>query len=150
MDAKEIKTATIVGHSMGSFVAQQVAVSAPGRVERLVLVGSATTVRNNVVKDLESEVGKLGDPIPETFVRDFQTSTAFKSLPPEFMNTVVRESLKPSAHVWREVMAGMLKSDTETGLATIKAPTLILWGDKETIFARSEQDLLVRSFPTRC
>ncbi len=42
MDAKSLKQATIVGHSMGSFIAQHVAVRAPERVNRLVLVASAT------------------------------------------------------------------------------------------------------------
>ena len=49
MDAKGIKKATIVGHSMGSFVAQHVATMAPERVEQLVLVGSAPAVRNGEV-----------------------------------------------------------------------------------------------------
>src|SRR5215813_5937014 len=41
MEAKGIKRATLVGHSMGSIVAQGVALLAPERVERLVLIGSA-------------------------------------------------------------------------------------------------------------
>ncbi len=49
MDAMNMKQATIVGHSMGSFVAQHVAAQAPERVNKLVLVGSATKIRNNVV-----------------------------------------------------------------------------------------------------
>ncbi|HEU0252397.1 MAG TPA: alpha/beta hydrolase, partial [Pyrinomonadaceae bacterium] len=58
-------------------------------------------------------------------------------------NTVVKESLKTPGHVWREVMAEMLAPETSVQLKKIKTPTLILWGDKETIFPRSEQDLLV-------
>src|SRR5215510_5033689 len=38
MDAKGIQRATLVGHSMGSLVAQGVAIAAPERVERLVLI----------------------------------------------------------------------------------------------------------------
>lgn len=45
MDALHLERATIVGHSMGSVVAQQIAVAAPGRVERLVLVGSGPSPR---------------------------------------------------------------------------------------------------------
>lgn len=45
MDALHLERATVVGHSMGSFIAQQIAVAASGRVERLVLVGSAPAFR---------------------------------------------------------------------------------------------------------
>ena len=38
MDAKGIQRATVIGHSMGSFVAQHVAATAPARVQRLVLL----------------------------------------------------------------------------------------------------------------
>ncbi len=77
MDAKKLKKAIIVGHSMGSFVAQQVAVTEPERVEKLILIGLATTVRNNVVLDLQKAVSELKDPIPNKFAREFQYSTVY-------------------------------------------------------------------------
>ncbi len=143
MDAINVKQATIVGHSMGSFVAQHVAVEAPERVSKLVLVGSATSVRNNTVLELQREINALSDTVPEKFAHDFQVSTIFHPLSQEFLQTVVKESLKTPAHVWREVMAEMVSPEANVQLKKIKTPTLILWGDKETIFPRSEQDLLV-------
>jgi pimeloyl-ACP methyl ester carboxylesterase len=145
MDAMNIKQATIVGHSMGSFVAQHVASEAPERVSKLVLVASATSVRNNTVRELQREIDALQDtaPVPETFARDFQVSTVFHPLPADFLQAVVKESVKVPVHVWREVMAEMLAPEADVQLKRIKTPTLILWGDKESIFPRSEQDLLV-------
>jgi pimeloyl-ACP methyl ester carboxylesterase len=143
MDAMNLKQATIVGHSMGSFVAQHVAAEAPERVTKLVLVASATTARNNIVMDLQREINALSDSVPEKFARDFQVSTIFQPLAPEFLQAVVKESLKAPAHVWREVMAEMLAPEASVELKKIKTPTLILWGDKESVFPRSEQDLLV-------
>jgi pimeloyl-ACP methyl ester carboxylesterase/tetratricopeptide (TPR) repeat protein len=145
MDAMNIRQATIVGHSMGSFVAQHVASEAPERVTKLVLVASATTVRNNTVLGLQREIDALKEtaPVPETFARDFQVSTAFQPLAPEFLQGVVSESMKMPVHVWREVMAEMLAPEADVQLKKIKTPTLILWGDKENIFPRSEQDRLV-------
>lgn len=147
MDHMKIKQATIVGHSLGSFVGQHVAAAAPDRVKRLVLSASATTIRNAVVTDLQREVNTLKDPVPEKFVRDFQLSTAFQPLADEFVTAVVKESLNLPARVWREVMAEMLSPDAQVELKKIKVPTLILWGDKETIFPRSEQDLLLAALP---
>jgi pimeloyl-ACP methyl ester carboxylesterase len=147
MDVMGINKATIVGHSMGSFVAQHVAVTAPERVKRLVLSGSATSVRNNVVTDLQREVNALKDPIPEQFVRDFQLSTMFQRPPDEFVKAVIKESSTVPARVWREVMAEMLSPKAQVELTKIKVPTLILWGDKETVFPRSEQDRLLAALP---
>jgi pimeloyl-ACP methyl ester carboxylesterase len=132
---------------MGSFVAQQVAVTAPERVEKLILTGSATTVRNNAVLDLQKGVNELKDSVPNEFAREFQYSTVHKSPPDEFMNRVIAESLKVPARVWRDTMTGMLSRDAKSQLGKIKAPTLIVWGDKENVFPRAEQDALVSAIP---
>ena len=147
MDVMKIDKATIVGHSMGSFVAQHVAVAAPERVKRMVLSGSATTIRNNVVTELQREVNALTDPVPEKFVRDFQLSVAFQPMPDAFLAGVVKESMYLPARVWREVMAEMLSPKANVELAKIRVPTLILWGDKENVFPRSEQDALLAALP---
>jgi pimeloyl-ACP methyl ester carboxylesterase/tetratricopeptide (TPR) repeat protein len=147
MDAMKIKQATIVGHSLGSFVAQHVAAKAPERVARLVLVATATTVSNNdLARDLQREVNALPDRVPEKFVRQFQISTTFKPLPSDFLDAVVKESLKLPVHVWREVMAGMMSPDVVVARNKIQTPTLIFWGDKD-FFPRSEQDSLVAALP---
>ena len=143
MDAVNVHRATVVGHSMGSFVAQHVAAIAPGRVNKLVLVGSATKIRNDVVSELHREISTLTDPVPEKFVHDFQTSVAFQPLPQDFLKGIIKESRKLPARVWQEVMTQMLSPEADVQLTKIKAPTLIIWGDKENIFPRSEQDALV-------
>jgi non-heme chloroperoxidase len=147
MDARQIKKAVIVGHSMGSFVAQQIAVSAPERVEKLILIGSAATVRNDLVGELKKAVDELKDPVPVEFIREFQYGTVYQKPPEDFMNRVIGESQKLPARVWREVMSGMLTADSKSRLGNIKTPTLILWGDREPIFKRAEQDELLAGIP---
>ena len=148
MDAKGLKQATIVGHSMGSFVAQHVATAAPERVSKLVLVGTATSVHNNVVLELQREVGGLSDPVSPKFVREFQTSVVSKPVPDEFMDQVIQASLKLPARSWKDVMAGMLASPTKVDFGRVTAPTLIVWGDKETVFPdRSDQEALRKAIP---
>lgn len=144
MDEKGIRRATLVGHSMGSFVAQQLAIRAPERIERLVLIGSATTLRNDAVLELRRSVSALEDSVTAKFAREFQAGTVHQPLPEEFMDRVVKESLKVPARVWRATVEGFFTGDYELRPGQIKAPTLILWGDRETIFPRSEQDSLVK------
>lgn len=143
MDAKGLKKATIVGHSMGSFVAQHVAVRAPERVEKLVLVGSAPAVSNGEISQLQVEVNALSDPVPLKFVTEFQKSVVTRPVPDEFMDRVIKESLKLPARVWRDTMAGMLARNSTVTLSKIEAPTLIIWGDRETVFPkRADQEKL--------
>ncbi len=149
MDVKGLGRTTVVGHSMGSFVAQQVALAAPERVARLVLVGSATTPRNIIgILELQRTVDSLMDPVPADFARAFQMSTVYRPLPDDFMNRMVAGSLKLPARVWRALMAGLLATDRSDRLGDSRIPTLILWGERDAYFPRSEQDALVAMLPT--
>jgi non-heme chloroperoxidase len=147
MDAKNLEKAVIVGHSMGSHIAQRIAVSAPERVEKLVLIGSATTLQLDTVFELQEAVNEFTDTVPFEFVEEFQYSTAYRELPKDFMNQVVTESLKLPARVWREVMKGMLADDSKAELHKITAPTLIMWGEKEIYFLLDEQNALLAAIP---
>jgi pimeloyl-ACP methyl ester carboxylesterase len=149
MDAKGIVRASVVGHSMGSIVAQQVALAAPRRVSRLVLIGSATSIRNvSGILELKRAVDSLPDPVPESFVREFQSSTVHAPVPEAFMDGVVRESLKLPARVWRELIAGMLATDPPLALGRAGIPALIVWGDKDAMMQRAEQEALVKMLRT--
>ena len=142
MDAMKIKKAVIVGHSMGSFVALQTTLDAPERVEKLLIMGTATTARNNVTQDLIKDFAALKDPLDEKFVRDFQIEASSKTVPEDFMDGVVRQSMKVPARVWKLAMEGVTAEDYKSRLGKIKIPTLIVWGENENIFLRPEQDIL--------
>ena len=143
MDAMELPSATLVGHSMGSFIAQQVALAAPKRVARLVLLGSAANGRSKDLLEFQQVVDTLDDPVPEEIAREFQISTIYRPLPDDFLNQVVAESLKLPAYVWRAALAGCLAIDSTADLGRIKAPTLLLRGDHDAIFPRDAQAALV-------
>ena len=66
--------------------------------------------------------------------REFQESTLARPIPAAFLETVVAESLKAPARVWRELFTTVVATDFERGLDTLAAPTLILWGDHDAIF----------------
>jgi non-heme chloroperoxidase len=141
VDALGIPAALIAGHSMGSYVAQVFAIQHPERTRGLVLMGSFPTVRGNpVVQEFwDSAVSTLADPVDPSFVLDFQKSTLARPVPDGLLDTAVRESLKVPARVWRATFADFLVADFSTELATIQAPTLIAWGDRDEYFSRSEQ-----------
>jgi non-heme chloroperoxidase len=149
MDAVGIGKATLVGHSGGSFMAQRVALSYPHRVSRCVLIGSATTLLNNEgIRELGKEMLALEDPVPPEFVREFQESTIYYPVPEVFLETVVSESLKLPARVWRDYWEGVvLTVDHAARLDGIDVPTLILWGEQDALFPREEQERLAAAIP---
>jgi non-heme chloroperoxidase len=147
MDALDIRRATLVGHSMGSFVAQRAALAAPERIAGLVLIGSATAGRNEVTLELREAMASLPDIVPEGFAMEFQASTVHRSVPDEFMIRVVAESRKAPARVWRAALAGLLETERFTGPGGSGSPALLIWGDRDVVFSRSEQRALVAALP---
>jgi pimeloyl-ACP methyl ester carboxylesterase len=142
INAMGIKDVTVVGHSMGSFVAQHVAALEPKRVKKLVLIGSAPSVKNAAVQSLKSDINALSNTVPEKFVRDFQVGLLVQPVPDDFMNTIIAESRRLPARLWKEVIKDLL-TGADAELAKIKSPTLIVWGDGETVFLRKEQEALL-------
>lgn len=142
MDALGLEAAVVVGHSLGSAVAQRFAVDHPERTRGLVLAGSfASLATSPVARGLWDEVvSEMEDPVDPGFVREFQESTLAQSVPPEFMETVVQESRKLPARVWRATVAGSLQDDFSGELGKIEAPTLLVWGDQDGMVPRSDQD----------
>lgn len=152
MDRLDIERAPVVGHSMGSLIGQELALRHPERVAALVLNSSATTADNAVLRGLRDEARRLGDPIDRGFVAEFQAGTCAKSLGPGMdLERAIDESMKMPAHVWAAAFEGLTsyrpaEPALET-LAAIACPTLIIWGDKDEIFRRPEQDRLLAGIP---
>jgi len=139
----------IVGHSMGATNAQRFVIDHPERTLGLVLAGTFAGYRSNamVLELWESTVSKLTDPVDPGFVREFQESTLAQRVPGAFFETVVAESLKVPARVWRAAFEGFLEDDVAHELGKIRAPTLIMWGTRDALANRPDQDALLRAIP---
>ena len=142
MDEVGIEEATLVGDSSGGMIAQRVALDYPQRVSRLVLMGSPTTLVNNeAVMEAGEQMRTLQDPISPEFIREFHSSTIYHPVPEEFLSMALSETLKVPAHVWRGYMEGVVLTVDDTArLGEIDAPTLILWGERDAILGREEQE----------
>jgi non-heme chloroperoxidase len=148
MDAKGIDSAVIVGHSMGSLVAQRFALDFPARTKGLVLMGAFVSFQANPgLVDFCEFVAGLDDPIDPEIARQFQADTLAKPIPPRFFELVVAESLKVPARVWRAAFSALLEDENTNELDRIAAPTLVVWGSRDAFSPRSDQDALVARIP---
>jgi len=146
MDVLGIGRAVVVGHSAGTVTAQRIAAERPERVHALVLVGAAPTFRGNpVLEELWNDVVQLEDPVDQEFVREFQASTAVHPLPPGLLETVVEESCKLPARVWRAALRDLL--DVGPAERPITAPTLVVRGEHDEIARQEDLDAVVAAIP---
>jgi pimeloyl-ACP methyl ester carboxylesterase len=146
----DLRNVTLVGHSLGSFVAQVVAHNdAEGRLSRLVLVGSGPgrAPDPNAPSPVSSYFASVTDPIGYEFARDFQAGTAFTPLPAAFLETMIGEVQRVPAALFHALAKGSADPQHIEKLARIKAKTLLLWGQQDSMFSRADQDGLLKAIP---
>jgi non-heme chloroperoxidase len=150
MEAVGIEKATLVGDSSGGLIAQRVALDYPHRASHLVLIGSPTTLVNNegVMKAGEEMLARVEDPMSPEFVREFVLGTIHDPVPEEFLERAVFQSLKVPARVWRDYWEGVVLTVDDTArLQEIDVPTLILWGEQDSLLPREEQERRAAAIP---
>ncbi len=145
MDAVGLDAAVIVGSSSGGYVAQRFALDFPHRVSGLVLIGNPLSLRER--PPILDAVLELSDPVDPAFVREFVGAVVSQSVPPAFLETMIAESQKVPAHVWKAALLGLQAATPPTETGTITAPTVIIWGDRDEFLPRADQEALAAAIP---
>jgi non-heme chloroperoxidase len=145
----ELEPAIVVGHSMGTMVAQRVAMETPERVLGLVLAGTFGQPQRDsaTLLELRAEFGDIQDPIEREVAHEFQASTTARPLEPDQLGVFVDESLKAPARVWREVFTDLPEVDYSAELRGLDVPTLLVYGQRDSMIERQEQDGLLDLLP---
>jgi pimeloyl-ACP methyl ester carboxylesterase len=144
LDALAIPRAVVAGHSSASLVARRFALDHPERVAGLILEGSFVKLGDHAAA-VGAELAALKDPIARELVHDFVGETFARPVPRAYVDAMIEESLKVPARVWRETFASLLDFDDSAELATLRIPTLIVWGDRDAIIDREATETLARS-----
>jgi pimeloyl-ACP methyl ester carboxylesterase len=106
LEALDVPNAFVLGSSSGGYVAQQLAVMYPGRVEALALVGSPLSLQGPL--PFADEVNALTDRVGEAWVRDsLSWFPLVHAVPTWYMEDRVRDGVRMPAHAWKAVLAGL-------------------------------------------
>jgi non-heme chloroperoxidase len=149
LDALDIERAVLAGQSGSCLVARRVALDHPGRVAGLILEASPTTLRDDplLLGFIESVVAQLVDPIDGDFARSFVAATSSAAVPTDLLDALAEEVLKVPAYVSKQTFTGLLRYDDTAELPLIQTPTVLIWGEADTLVSSEMQDDLLRSLP---
>ncbi|MGD0453559.1 MAG: alpha/beta hydrolase [Solirubrobacteraceae bacterium] len=160
----EIDAAAVVGNSMGGFIAAELAIAFPQRVERLVLISAAgisTTGHPGslravpVIRRLETVLSASGAWVAsksETVARRARLREAL-------LNVVTRHPSRLPAALAAEQLRGagkpgflqglqaVLDYDIRERLPEIACPTLIVWGDGDRLIPVRDADVFAELIP---
>ncbi len=153
LDALGVQKADIVGHSLGSIIAQTFAEYWPERTGRVVLISStggppAGAPPTPPEFDFAAEIRKLKEPIDP----DSPFMVAWWGSPTPVETDFIRRQRRDAAaiplHVWLAVLDQALSAaDLRSTLPRLKAPTLLIWGSKDPILEEPMRKTLRDALP---
>ena len=151
IDKLELKKPHIVGHSFGSFVAQELAVSHADKIGSITLIGSAAAVdkKNSTIDwlvngtDDDSFNGVYAydstQKLPEAFFEKWGNSTN----PDKDFQTAHLEHLKQVPYyAWKFLAKSFVAVDNAKRLSSISSNVQIIWGSKDALFNKDAQKTL--------
>jgi pimeloyl-ACP methyl ester carboxylesterase len=158
LDKLQIERADIVGHSLGSIIAQTLAELWPERVHDVILISSTGASRGacqpppvqskTSAFDWHAEIAKLHDPIdPESpFMIAWYSSPT--PVDEEFIRRQRRDAAAIPVQVWHAVLdEGLSDLNPQSTLPKLIAKTLLIWGGKDPIFGKCHRDALRKALP---
>ncbi len=116
LDVVGITQAHLVGHSMGGYIATDVAARAPERVRRLVLVDALVL------------------PMGPGWVRhalDLGRALRYMSL--NFLPVLLGDALRAGSRTMWQATREVLSADLSNRLDAVQAKTMVVWGEKDSL-----------------
>ena len=169
MDHLGVDDVTLVGHSMGSMASQEIALTHPDRVERIVLVATSPG-RGGRPEEGPSLFGGLIEEVWKGAV-EAQGKTfpddAYEMRPPDIdpgarqwmaenwvteplaepalLAAIVPETTAVKLGTWIGATRGLGGFDNRARLEKLSVPAFIAWGTQDTLTGKDDQDRLLAS-----
>jgi pimeloyl-ACP methyl ester carboxylesterase len=164
LDQLHIGKAAIVGHSLGSIVAQTFAEYWPERTSRVVLIASTGGVKPGKATpppqfDFAASIRELHEPIAADSAFMIAWWDSPTPVDPDFIRREREDAAAMPLRVWLAVLdQGLAVSaggaagaagyfDLQSTLSRLKAPTLLIWGSKDPIMEEPMRRSLRNGLP---
>jgi pimeloyl-ACP methyl ester carboxylesterase len=148
LNALGVERAHLVGNSMGGFVASELAIQFPSRVERLVLVSAAGISNTSFYRAPAMTFGRIAQALTTATAARHQSLARRPITRHMALALVARHParLKPDL-AWEGLMKGAgkpsfhdalranLEYDFRHRLSEIEVPTLVVWGAKDAVIS---------------
>ena len=171
LDALKIQKANVLGHSLGSFIAQQLAITHPDKVNRLILVSSSCGGKESISQSPEAL--KLANKIVSSMVnntpiepQEIKTAIALGfgptwiKLHPNFLETIptnltskdlIPSGITPNTWIQQNNAIQNWKSTNWSGvcsqLTKISQPTLVLTGSEDPTIPAANSFIIAGKIP---
>jgi pimeloyl-ACP methyl ester carboxylesterase len=159
-DRLEFDSVAVVGNSMGGFIGAELAIQQPKRVERLVLVSAAGISSANVYRAPALMIGRVGAAMMANQAVDNRRIAARARARALALGLVVRhprliapdiayEGLLRGANKpgFYPALRASVEYDFRERLPEIACPTLIVWGENDSILSVRDADEYERLIP---
>jgi len=157
LDALDVREADIVGHSLGSIIAQTFAEYWPERTARVVLISSTGGSPPGKAKkppqfDFAAEIRKLKEPIDADSPFMIAWWDSPTPVDPDFIRRQRKDAAGIPLRVWLAVLdqalpADNVYADLQRTLPRLRAPTLLIWGSKDPIMEEDARQSLRDALP---
>ena len=157
LDALGVQRADIVGHSLGSIIAQTFAEYWPERTAHVVLISSTggsppDRPKQPLQFDFAAEIRKLKEPIEADSPFMIAWWDSPTPVDPDFIRRQRRDAAGIPLRVWLAVLdqalpANNIYADLQSTLPRLKAPTLLIWGSKDPIMEEDVRQSLRKALP---
>ena len=155
-----LERVALVGNSMGGFVASEVALQFPTIVERLVLVSAAGISNANLYRAPAMTVGRIARALTVWTAARHRAMAARPLTRHVAIALVARHPARLAPDlVWEGLMKGAgkegfadayracLEYDFREHLGRIEAPTLVVWGEKDSVLSVHDAQEFERLIP---
>ncbi|MBI4091712.1 MAG: alpha/beta hydrolase [Candidatus Levybacteria bacterium] len=124
--AKSEKRIALLGHSNGGRIVAAFAAKFPEKISHLILIDSAGIIRRDfkslIKKHVFATAAKIG--------RVLTNSDSIRNL---FYKAVGEEDYNKASPILKKTMLNLISQDLEPVFSKVKSPTLIIWGQNDTI-----------------
>jgi len=134
-----VKASNIIGHSLGSLIAQGISIQYPDKVSSLTLIATSSKAEENkVIVELRENINNWKDLPSDEFVRDWTVSSNYD---PVLVEKTFEHAKQLPLYVWVNAFNGIA---TPVGLEKITVPVQIIRGSDDFFELNEHLDLIGR------